>query len=174
MTPKPLRPDAARRVFLLLTFTRWFPVGLTVAIMVLYQLYQLDRGLSIPQALTVSAIGGLVVLLLELPTSSFSGFGRRPVYVAAAGVNVSRSLRLPVSRLLLDVRYRRRLDASSGRWTQLPWRPGTSTRPTQVNRARMSTRRWRTRAWSSVVPSPRGRSSRVAWSGGIRCPRCRR
>lgn len=86
MTPKPLRPDAARRVFLLLTFTRWFPVGLTVAIMVLYQL---DRGLSIPQALTVSAIGGLVVLLLELPTSSFSdGFGRRPVYVAAAGVNV--------------------------------------------------------------------------------------
>lgn len=86
MTLEPLGPPAARRVFLLLTFTRWFPVGLTVAVMVLYQL---DRGLSVSQALTVSAIGGLVVLLLELPTSSFSdGFGRRPVYLAAAAVNV--------------------------------------------------------------------------------------
>lgn len=42
----PLSPDAARRAFLLLTFTRWFPVGLTVAVLVLYQL---DRGLSIPR-----------------------------------------------------------------------------------------------------------------------------
>lgn len=87
MTPEPLGPVAARRAFLLLTFTRWFPVGLTVAILVLYQL---DRGLSVPQALTVSAIGGAVVLVLELPTSSFSdGFGRRPVYLAAAVVNVA-------------------------------------------------------------------------------------
>lgn len=62
--------------FLLLTFTRWFPVGLTVAVMVLYQL---ERGQSVAQVLTVTAIGGTVVLVLELPTSSFSdGFGRRP------------------------------------------------------------------------------------------------
>lgn len=89
MTAEPLGPAAARRAFLLLTFTRWFPVGLTVAILVLYQL---DRGLSVPQALTASAIGGAVVLLLELPTSSFSdGFGRRPVYLAAAAVNVAAS-----------------------------------------------------------------------------------
>ncbi len=86
MTLDQIGPDAARRVFLVLTFTRWFPVGLVVGIMVLYQL---DRGQSIPQALTVSALGGLVALLLELPTSSFSdGFGHRQVYLAAAGVNV--------------------------------------------------------------------------------------
>lgn len=87
MTPEPLGPAAARRAFLLLTFTRWFPVGLTVAVMVLYQL---ERGQSVAQVLTVTAIGGTVVLVLELPTSSFSdGFGRRPVYLAAAVVNVA-------------------------------------------------------------------------------------
>lgn len=87
MTADPLRPAPAQRAFLLLTFTRWFPVGLTVATLVLYQL---DRGLSVSQALTVSAIGGGVVLILELPTSSFSdGFGRRAVYLAAAMVNVA-------------------------------------------------------------------------------------
>ena len=83
----PLSPAAARRAFLLLTFTRWFPVGLTVAVLVLYQL---ERGLSIPQALTTSAIGGAVVLLLELPTGGFSdALGRRPVYLAAAAVSVA-------------------------------------------------------------------------------------
>lgn len=87
MTADPLGPAPAQRAFLLLTFTRWFPVGLTVATLVLYQL---DRGLSVSQALTVSAIGGGVVLILELPTSSFSdGFGRRAVYLAAAMLNVS-------------------------------------------------------------------------------------
>jgi MFS family permease len=90
MTPTPiapLTPAAARRAFLFLTFTRWFPVGLTVAVLVLYQL---DRGMTIPQALTTSAIGGAVVLLLELPTGGFSDvFGRRPVYLAAATVNVA-------------------------------------------------------------------------------------
>jgi len=85
----PLSPDAARRVFLILSFTRWFPVGLVVGILLLFQL---DRGQSIVQALTASAISGLVVFLLELPTSSFAdGFGRRPVYVLAACVNVAAS-----------------------------------------------------------------------------------
>ncbi len=52
-------------------------------------LFQLDRGQSIAQALTVSALSGLVVFVLELPTSSFAdGFGRRPVYITAAVVNV--------------------------------------------------------------------------------------
>ncbi|WP_231123464.1 MFS transporter [Nocardioides sambongensis] len=53
-------------------------------------LYLLDRGLTVPQALTVSAISGIAVMVLELPTSGFAdGFGRRPVYVAAAVVNVA-------------------------------------------------------------------------------------
>lgn len=82
----PLSPAAARRVFLTLTFTRWFPVGLVVSVSVLFQL---DRGQSIAQALTVSAVGGIVTFLLELPTSGFADvFGRRPVYVAAAVVAV--------------------------------------------------------------------------------------
>ncbi|UUZ59915.1 MFS transporter [Nocardioides sp. B-3] len=46
----------------------------------------------------MSAIGGGVVLVLELPTSSFSdGFGRRPVYLAAAIVNVSAACVYPVA-----------------------------------------------------------------------------
>ncbi len=89
MTRAHLAPRAARRVFLLLTVTRWFPVGLTVGILVLYQL---DRGQSVPEVLIVSAIAGLVVLMLELPTSGFAdGFGRRPVYVASAVVSVAAS-----------------------------------------------------------------------------------
>ena len=86
MTGVPLTPRAARRVFLVLSFTRWFPVGLIVGILVLFQL---DRGQSVSQVLTASAVCGLVVFALELPTSSFAdGFGRRPVYVAAALLNV--------------------------------------------------------------------------------------
>lgn len=82
-----LSPPAARRVFLTLTFTRWFPAGLTVAVLMLFQL---ERGQGIAQALTVSAVSGTVTLLLELPTSGFTdGFGRRPVYLAAAVVNVA-------------------------------------------------------------------------------------
>lgn len=85
-----LSPSAARRVFLVLTATRWLPVGMTIGILTLFQL---ERGLSVAQALTVSAVSGWVVLLLELPTSSFADvFGRRPVYLAAAVVNVVTAL----------------------------------------------------------------------------------
>lgn len=85
-----LSPVAARRVFLALTFTRWFPVGLVVGILTLWQL---ERGLSIAQALTVSSAGGLAVFVLELPTSGFAdAFGRRPVFIASAVVNVAASI----------------------------------------------------------------------------------
>ena len=43
-----LSPTAARRVFLLLTFTRWFPLGLVVGVLTLWIL---DRGLTISEAL---------------------------------------------------------------------------------------------------------------------------
>jgi MFS family permease len=77
-----LSPAAARRVFLALTATRWFPVGLTVG---LITLWPLERGLTVPEALAASSLAGLTVFLLELPTSGFAdAFGRRPVYVAAA------------------------------------------------------------------------------------------
>ena len=77
-----LSPAAARRVFLVLTATRWFPVGLVVAVTTLLPI---ERGLSITQALTLASITGLVVFALELPTGGTAdAVGRRPVLVAAA------------------------------------------------------------------------------------------
>lgn len=81
-----LTGEQAYRVFLLLNVTRWFPVGLIVGIFILIQT---TRGLSIAQALTAAAISGYVCFALELPTSGFAdAFGRRAVYLAAAGLNV--------------------------------------------------------------------------------------
>jgi MFS family permease len=81
-----LSPTAARRVFLTLSFTRWFPVGLVVGLLTLWQL---ERGLSVAQAMTISSAAGLTIFVLELPTSGFAdAFGRRPVFVVSAVVNV--------------------------------------------------------------------------------------
>ena len=81
-----LSPTTARRAFLALTFTRWFPVGLVVGVVTLWVV---ENGLTISQALTAFALQGIVVFLLELPTSGFAdAFGRRPVLVAAASVNI--------------------------------------------------------------------------------------
>ncbi|GAB2755566.1 hypothetical protein GCM10027039_12760 [Terrabacter koreensis] len=85
-----LSPTAARRVFLALTFTRWFPVGLVVGLLTLWQL---ERGLTVAQAMTVSSAAGLTIFALELPTSGFAdAFGRRPVFVVSAVVNVLASV----------------------------------------------------------------------------------
>ena len=81
-----LSPAAARRVLLALTFTRWFPVGLVVGVITLWIL---DRGLSISEALLAFSLQGIVVFLLELPTSGFAdAFGRRPVLIVSGVVNV--------------------------------------------------------------------------------------
>ncbi len=81
-----LSPAVARRVFLALTFTRWFPVGLVVGVITLWIL---ERGLTISQALLAFSLQGIVVFLLELPTSGFAdAFGRRPMLIASAVVNV--------------------------------------------------------------------------------------
>ncbi|MFC7598127.1 MFS transporter [Terrabacter sp. GCM10028922] len=88
--PAVLAPAAARRVFLVLTFTRWFPVGLVVGLLTLWQL---ERGLTVAQAMTVSSAAGLTIFALELPTSGFAdAFGRRPVFVVSAVVNVVASV----------------------------------------------------------------------------------
>lgn len=81
-----LSPTAARRAFLALTFTRWFSVGLVVGVITLWIL---DRGLTISQALLAFSLQGVVVFLLELPTSGLAdAFGRRPMLIASAVVNV--------------------------------------------------------------------------------------
>src|SRR5699024_4310979 len=84
---EPLSPTAARRVFLTLTATRWMPVGFIVGILVLWML---ERGLSLPSAMSAMAVIGFVVLLLELPTSGFAdALGRRPVLIVAALANLA-------------------------------------------------------------------------------------
>ncbi|EWT03073.1 MFS transporter [Intrasporangium oryzae NRRL B-24470] len=85
-----LSPRAARRVFLTLTFTRWFPIGLVIGVSTLWQL---EHGLSIAEVMSLASVAGLTVFALELPTSGFAdAAGRRPVLVAAALVNVVASV----------------------------------------------------------------------------------
>ena len=87
-----LSPTAARRVFLLLSFTRWFTIGLVVSLLILWIL---DQGLSISAALLAFSFQGLLIFFLELPTSGFAdAFGRRPVLVASAVINVVASVML--------------------------------------------------------------------------------
>ena len=81
-----LTPRAAERRLYLLTTTRWLPVGFVVGIFILVMT---GRGLSIAQAATVGSVMGLTCFFLELPTSGFAdAVGRRPVYLAAAVINV--------------------------------------------------------------------------------------
>ncbi|KQZ89185.1 MFS transporter [Phycicoccus sp. Root563] len=84
MTTSPVTALQARRVLLLLTFTRWFPVGLTIGVTTLLVL---ERGMSLAQLGVIFSMQGFVVLGLELPTGGFAdALGRRPVLVASAVV----------------------------------------------------------------------------------------
>jgi predicted MFS family arabinose efflux permease len=84
MTTAALSAVAARRVLLLLSFTRWFPVGLTIGVSTLLPL---ERGMSLAQIGVIFAMQGFVVLALELPTGGFAdALGRRPVLVVSAVV----------------------------------------------------------------------------------------
>lgn len=79
-----LTATTARRRLLLLTTTRWLPVGLTFG---LTTLIPLERGIDLAQLGVILSAQGFVVLALELPTGGLAdALGRRPVLVAAAGV----------------------------------------------------------------------------------------
>ncbi|WP_454850684.1 MFS transporter [Promicromonospora soli] len=83
----PLTPARARQVFLLLTLTRWFPVGMIVTVTTLLPL---ERGLSVPEALTALAVTGFTVFVLELPTSGLAdALGRKPLLIAAGVLQVA-------------------------------------------------------------------------------------
>jgi MFS family permease len=77
---------SARRRLLLLTATRWLPVGLVIG---LTGLLPLQRGISLAELGVLFAVQGFVVLGLELPTGGIAdAVGRRPVLVAASALAV--------------------------------------------------------------------------------------
>ena len=81
-----LSPTAAKRVFLILSTTRWLPVGFVVGI---FTLVARERGLTIQQITLYMTAQGIMVFLLELPTSGFAdALGRRPLLLVAGVVNI--------------------------------------------------------------------------------------
>lgn len=87
MTRAPVTAAQARRTLVLLTCTRWFPVGLTIGVTMLLPL---ERGMSLTQIGVIFAMQGFVVLGLELPTGGFAdALGRRPVLVASAFIAIA-------------------------------------------------------------------------------------
>jgi MFS family permease len=71
---------------LVLSATRWFPVGLTFG---LTTLLPLQRGLSLSEVSAILAVQGFVVLGLELPTGGLAdALGRRPLLIVSALVAV--------------------------------------------------------------------------------------
>lgn len=77
---------SARRRLLLLTATRWFPVGLLMGLTVLLPL---ERGIPLAQVGVLMSIQGFVVLALELPTGGLAdAIGRRPLLLAAGSIAV--------------------------------------------------------------------------------------
>ena len=80
----------ARRTLLLLTATRWFPVGLTIGVTTLLML---QRGMSLAQLGVILSMQGFVVLGLELPTGGLAdAVGRRPVLLVATLVGLAAGL----------------------------------------------------------------------------------
>ena len=86
----PVTADRARRVLLVLTFTRWFPIGLVIGVSTLIPL---ERGLSVAEIGLVFAMQGFVVLGLELPTGGLAdSIGRRPVLLTSTVVALASGL----------------------------------------------------------------------------------
>ncbi|MDR7278281.1 MFS transporter [Catenuloplanes atrovinosus] len=76
-----------RARYLILHGLRWLPVGLLIPVTVL--LAQ-ERGLSLSQIGLITAVQGVVVLALELPTGGLADtIGRRPVLLLASLVNLA-------------------------------------------------------------------------------------
>lgn len=83
---RPITAAAAQRTLLLLSATRWFPVGLIIG---LVTLLMLERGLSVSQVSVAIATQGIVMLALELPTGGLAdALGRRPVLIVAGAIAI--------------------------------------------------------------------------------------
>ncbi|MGI8574386.1 MAG: MFS transporter [Egibacteraceae bacterium] len=78
---------AIRRRYLILSFTRWLPTGLLIPLLTIVPQ---QRGLSLAEIGLITAIGGAVVIALELPTGGLADvLGRRPVLLAATACNLA-------------------------------------------------------------------------------------
>ena len=83
---RPITAAAAQRRLLLLTATRWLPVGLVIG---LVTLLMLEREMSLSEIGLIFATQGIVVLALELPTGGLAdALGRRPVLILAGAIGI--------------------------------------------------------------------------------------
>jgi MFS family permease len=82
----PMTAAAAQRRLLILSATRWFPVGLIIG---LSTLLMIEREMSLSEIGLIFATQGFVVLALELPTGGLAdALGRRPVLILAGVIAV--------------------------------------------------------------------------------------
>lgn len=76
-----LRGTQAERRLVLLTASRWLPVGLVFGVTVLLPL---ERGLTLPEVGVLLSLQGFVMLALELPSGGLAdALGRRPLLVVS-------------------------------------------------------------------------------------------
>ena len=86
----PLTARQAERRLVLLTVTRWLPVGLVFGLTVLLPL---ELGVSLAEVGVILAVQGVVVLALELPTGGLADtIGRRPVLLIGGALAVVSSI----------------------------------------------------------------------------------
>ena len=90
-----MSPRSLARRFVFLTGLRWFPVGLTIPVLVL--LMQ-ARDLDLAQIGRIMALYGLVIIILELPTGGLADtVGRRPVLAASSLVSAAGSVVMAIA-----------------------------------------------------------------------------
>ncbi|TXK17103.1 MFS transporter [Homoserinibacter sp. GY 40078] len=91
-----MTPQGAETRLLILTTTRWTPVGMTFG---LVTFVPLDRGLSLSQLGTLIAAGCLLALVFQLPiTGIATTLGNRSVLLAAAALALVATTTLAVAR----------------------------------------------------------------------------
>lgn len=82
----PLSARSAQRRLLILSATRWLPVGLVLGLTILLPL---ERGVALAELAVIGSAQGFVMLALELPTGGLAdAVGRRPVLLLAGVLGV--------------------------------------------------------------------------------------
>ena len=139
----------------------------------LLTLWQLERGLPWPRRSRSRRPPGSRSSLLELPTSGFAdAFGRRPVFVVSAVVNVVASCVLLVAQSFWAFLAAAVLTGVFRALDSGPleaWFVDTVHATHARRRRRRCPRRPRAPCWAAASPS--ARSCPVAWSGGTRSRR---